>query len=79
MEELKKCPFCGEKAYFRTDANGYQKENRMFSFHIECRSCKLAFPKAFELEFSLNENGELQFSKDERDKAVHEWNRRCCD
>lgn len=79
MEELKKCPFCGGESYFRTDTSGYQKENRMFRFHIECQNCKTAFPKTFELEFSLNRNGGLQFSKDERKEAIEAWNRRCCD
>lgn len=75
-EKLLPCPFCGGKAYFRTDTNGYHKDNRDFRFHIECQSCKIAFPKTFELAFSLCDDGKLRFLKDEREEAVREWNKR---
>lgn len=75
-KNLLPCPFCGGKAYFRTDTNGYQKDNRSFSFRIECQNCKMAFPKTFELVVSLNENGNLKFLKDEREEAAGEWNKR---
>lgn len=76
MEELKKCPFCGGKAYFRTTSTGSHAETRKISFWIECRDCRVSIPKTYELEVRMNENGEIETLSDEREKAVQTWNNR---
>lgn len=73
--KLLPCPFCGGKAYFRTDTIGYQGNYRSFNFHIECKDCKIALPNLYDLSFFLDENGDLCFKEDEREKAIFAWNK----
>lgn len=74
-ERLMPCPFCGGKANMITIANGSTHHDVSFTFGIECSECGTCLPWAHELRATL-EDGELEITKDERDKAVEEWNRR---
>lgn len=74
-ERLMPCPFCGGKANMITTTNGSTRHDVSFTFEIECSECGTCLPWVHELRATL-ENGELKITKDERDKAVEEWNRR---
>lgn len=74
-ERLMPCPFCGGKANMITIANGSTHHDVSFTFGIECSECGTCLPWVHELRATL-EDGELKITKDERDKAVEEWNRR---
>ena len=74
-ERLMPCPFCGGKTNMITIANGSTHHDVSFTFGIECSECGKSLPWVHELRATL-ENGELKITKDERDKAVEEWNRR---
>nr|DAO53224.1 MAG TPA: restriction alleviation protein [Caudoviricetes sp.] len=74
-ERLMPCPFCGGKANMITTANGSTHHDVSFTFEVECSECGTSLPWVHELRATL-ENGELKITKDERDKAVEEWNRR---
>jgi Lar family restriction alleviation protein len=74
-ERLMPCPFCGGKANMITTTNGSTHHDVSFTFGIECSECGTSLPWVHELRATL-ENGELKITKDERDRAVEEWNRR---
>lgn len=74
-ERLMPCPFCGGKANMITTANGSTHHDVSFTFGIECSECGTCLPWARELRATL-EDGELKITKDEREKAVEEWNGR---
>lgn len=74
-ERLMPCPFCGGKANMITIANGSTHHDVSFTFGIECSECGTCLPWVHELRATL-EDSELKITKDERDKAVEEWNRR---
>ena len=74
--ELKPCPFCGGEAEFITDTNGCQSDFRKISFHIQCKGCKIEYPKRYEIGFHLSGHGEIVMDTDERQKALEVWNRR---
>lgn len=74
-ERLMPCPFCGGKANMITITNGSTHHDASFTFGIECSECGTSLPWVHELRATL-EDGELKITKDEREKAVEEWNRR---
>lgn len=76
VTELKNCPFCGEIAHFREISNAFQNNFRTVKFQVECAKCHVSIPKLYELEIFFNENGEIKMPKDEREKAIEEWNSR---
>ena len=74
-EKLMPCPFCGGKANMITTTNGSTHHDVSFTFGVECSECGTSLPWVHELRATLVD-GELKITKDERDKAVEEWNRR---
>lgn len=74
--ELKPCPFCGGEAEFITDTSGLRSEFRRISFSIQCKGCKIEYPKRYEIEFRLDSHGEIVMNTDERQKALEAWNKR---
>ncbi len=78
-KELKPCPFCGGKAVFATVANKSSHSAAGVIFKIKCTKCMTEFPKSYECEMYMNQDGNIQTRKDERLKAVADWNRRAND
>lgn len=78
-EELKPCPFCGEKAMFTTILNKSSHQAVGVTFKIKCTKCKTQFPKSYECEIYMDQDGGIRTGKDEREKAVADWNRRSND
>ena len=76
-EELKPCPFCGEKAMFSTFAIDKSLPTVVeVTFKIKCVKCGTEFPKSYECELYMDQNGSIRTGKDERLKAIADWNRR---
>lgn len=73
---LKDCSFCGGGAYFRVTSNGICAEARKMGFQIECKICRVSIPKTYEIELTIDENGDIKTLKDEREIAIREWNKR---
>ena len=79
MEKLKNCPFCGGDAKFRIGGvfttRDYQTRGN--SFGICCSKCGASTPKVdYILEFHMNDEGEIEITRDERPSAIKVWNRR---
>ena len=74
--ELKPCPFCGGRAEFVTNTSGYQNDSRIIGFAIKCNKCNVAYPKRYEIRFSLNSRGLIEADIDQRNQAVSDWNTR---
>lgn len=78
-EELKPCPFCGGKAKFKIATSSSTSMQKGFRFNIACSKCRASFPKTYEVEHTLAENGDMIAITDEREMAVKAWNRRAND
>lgn len=78
-EELKPCPFCGGKAMFSTFSNKSSHSCVGVSFNIKCEKCGTKFPKTYECEMYMDQDGNIRMGKDERTKAIKDWNRRAND
>ena len=79
MTELKPCPFCGGVAKFCIVEvyTTYDYRTRGNSFSICCRKCGAATPKTdYSLELRMNDEGEIEITKDERLSAIKAWNQR---
>lgn len=74
--KLKTCPFCGGNASFRCNSNSSSHYCVGFNFTIECDDCEIKLPGTFKVEFSLNDEGDINPLRDERQKAIEVWNRR---
>lgn len=75
-KEMKKCPFCGGKAVFRTRSNSYSMEAVGFSFEVICGDCGAKLPQHYKVEFCLADDGGITPLHDERMQAMADWNRR---
>ncbi len=73
--ELKACPFCGEEPTMTTVGNTSSNYDVGFDFYVKCYGCGISLPRQYEVRMTL-ENGELRITKDERNKAIEEWNKR---
>ena len=78
-EELKPCPFCGGQAMFSTIGHRSAQSAVVIMFQIKCTKCRTEFPKSYECEMYMNQDGGICTRKDERLKAVTDWNRRAND
>lgn len=74
--KLKPCPFCGGQARFKTTTYGEDCSGVFFRFKIECRECKMATPKVYNLSLMLGADGETIPQTDERNIAIEKWNNR---
>lgn len=77
--ELKPCPFCGGKAMFLTITNKSSHSAVGVMFKIKCMKCGTEFPKSYECEMYMDQDGGIRIGKDERTKAITDWNRRAND
>ena len=73
---LKPCPFCGGEAQFDVSSNGSDGRCVYFVFNIKCGKCALVSPKRYSVEFCLKETGAIVATKDGRNQAIEDWNRR---
>ena len=48
-------------------------------FKIKCMKCGTELPKRYECEMYMNQYGGIITGKDERTKAITDWNRRAND
>lgn len=48
-------------------------------FKIKCMKCGTEFPKSYECEMYMDQDGGIRTGKDERTKAITDWNRRAND
>lgn len=78
-ESLKPCPFCGGKAMFLTIRNKPLHSDVGVMFKIKCMKCGTEFPKSYECEMYMDQDGGIRTGKDERTKATADWNRRAND
>lgn len=78
-EELKPCPFCGGNAMFLTIKNKSSQSSVGVMFKIKCMKCRIEFPKSYECEMYMDQDGGIRTWKDERTKATTDWNRRAND
>ncbi len=76
MEELKKCPFCGGKAVFKTKSDSSSHHGVGFDFQIGCEDCWVKFSKLYRAEFSLTDRGGINPLYDERKRAVEDRNKK---
>lgn len=76
--DLKNCPLCGGKAIFALRSTMYPSGGQAvgFGFYIQCSKCDLRLPKGGEMTFSIGENGDLSYLKDDRADMVARWNTR---
>lgn len=81
MDELKPCPFCGSKAILKQIAYGTTHDGyARMCFRIECQKCGATAPRShWEVLVALSTNTSIYYAKDDRGKAIEEWNRRADD
>lgn len=76
MYDLKRCPFCGGKPFFRVYRSNSSSAKVGFDFTITCGKCKVELPDSFGVSMDLNNDGEITILADGRDAAVKAWNNR---
>lgn len=77
--ELKPCPFCGGKAVFEIVNTKSSNYGVGFIFDVKCKDCEMKLTSRYSVDFSLNEDGEINFLNDRRSEAIKMWNRRAND
>lgn len=68
--KLKPCPFCGERAVFKTNSNFSSHHKIGFNFEIECEDCGAKLPKLYKVEFSLTDDGGIKPLFDDRKRLL---------
>lgn len=76
--EIEQCPFCSGKSIIRISSYNANKSSMKWYFNIECDKCKVVQPKLYEIEVMFCQSGEIKLLKDERKKAIDDWNTRSC-
>lgn len=77
MEELKRCPFCGGKAVFYVNTVSSRNLLRGYEFNIQCSKCRTTTPeRCYQIEFKMNDSGEIEVVHDGRKDAIEAWNSR---
>lgn len=76
-ESLKPFPFCGGNAMFLTITN--KSSHSAVGVKIKCMKCGTELPKSYECEMYMDQDGGIRTGKDERTKAITDWNRRAND
>ena len=78
MTELKPCPFCGGKAYFKILSKTYGNRKEGIDFKVKCKKCGVEANQVyfFEIEFCPETELGIKVIEDEREEAIADWNRR---
>lgn len=77
MEELKRCPFCGEKAEFFIEDRIPVWITGSIKVGIRCSKCYASIPgNYFETDVFVDDNGDVQSISDGEEKAIEAWNKR---
>lgn len=77
MTELKRCPFCGGKAVFSINTASSRNLLRGYGFGIQCAKCGTSTPNMdYQIEFKMNDSGEIEIVHDGRKDAIEAWNKR---
>lgn len=78
MTKLKPCPFCGGKAILQAYSNFHTNTyGPGYEFRIKCSKCNISLEKGtYMVSMYLNENGDIGFGIDDREKAAKAWNTR---
>ena len=77
MEELKRCPFCGGKAVFSIKKDFSRSLIKGYEFNIRCNKCKATISdRCYQIEFKMNDSGEIEIIHDGRKDAIEAWNKR---
>lgn len=64
---------------FLTITNKSSHSNVGVMFKIKCMKCGTELPKSYECEMYMDQDGGIRTGKDERMKAIADWNRRASD
>lgn len=79
-DSLRPCPFCGGRAQpiITSTTSGPGGADVGKEFVIECSGCNLRSPKKYQYSISIDIEAEsgIKVRKDERLKAITEWNTR---
>lgn len=76
LKPLKPCPFCGGEAMFVLTEKDSSLFGIGFKFEICCQKGGARLPKQYKMELRLHRNGDVKFTRDDREVAVSEWNMR---
>ena len=77
MTELKRCPFCGEKAEFFIDDVMSMYVTKSIKVGIRCSKCYASIlSNYFETNVFVDDNGDVQSISDGEEKAIEAWNKR---
>lgn len=76
LKPLNPCPFCGGEARLIAVTHNSSHDGVGFDFEICCTECDIQLPKRYKIEFYLDKNGDIKFTKDDRELAVSDWNMR---
>ena len=79
MIKLDKCPFCGGEAIFDTTSKFKTGLEEGFCFKIKCSVCNIGFPIEGKVSLTLEDNGTLRFTEDNRYELASKWNDRTND
>ena len=72
---LLQCPKCGSFARFEVTTHSERRITRGWMFQIGCSGCTYRTER-YELEVQISPSGGLSTVKDERPKAILDWNTR---
>lgn len=74
--KLDNCPFCGGKAIFDITSEFTKHSEIGFAFKIKCTRCNITFPEDGKVSLTLEENGTLRYTEDNRLDLASAWNSR---
>lgn len=73
--ELKPCPFCGEKATIIKISKGITPDGFSACFQLNCDKCRYSFGVA-DITYQINEYGETSILKNGLKDLFEKWNNR---
>ena len=76
MIKLDNCPFCGGKAIFEATSGFTTNFEIGFYYKIKCARCNITFPMNGKVSLTLEENGTLRYTGDDRLELASKWNSR---